>query len=98
MSIKLKKILKENAYLGELPSSKLKKMKWNPVTDKKPINEGLKSNIMQKWDSTKVMMDDLRQFVKSGVEAGGPDLARDIADALKLMSNYALGEYKKSKR
>ena len=45
MSIKLKNILKENAYLGELPSSKLKKMKWNPVTDKQPINEGLKSMI-----------------------------------------------------
>jgi len=29
--MKLKNILKEHAYLGELPSSKLKKMKWNPV-------------------------------------------------------------------
>ena len=86
MSIKLKNILKENAYLGELPSSKLKKMKWNPVTDKQPINEGLKSNIMQKWSSTKVMMDDLWQFIKSGVDAGGSDLASDIADTLKWMS------------
>ena len=37
--MKLKKILKEHAYLGQLPSSKLKKMKWNPVTDKQPVRE-----------------------------------------------------------
>lgn len=38
--MKLKKILKESAYLGELPSSKLKKMKWNPLKEKKqPIKE-----------------------------------------------------------
>ena len=37
--MKLKKIIKENAYLGELPSSKLPKMKWNPLTDKNPVNE-----------------------------------------------------------
>ena len=33
--MKLKKIIQENAYLGELPSSKLLKMKWNPLTGKK---------------------------------------------------------------
>ena len=32
--INLKKLLSENV-LGSLPSSKLMKMKWNPVTDKK---------------------------------------------------------------
>jgi len=31
--MKLKKIITENAFLGELPSAKLMKMKWNPVTD-----------------------------------------------------------------
>ena len=31
--MKLKKIIQESAYLGELPSSKLMKMKWNPVTE-----------------------------------------------------------------
>jgi len=36
--MKLKKIIKEHS-LGELPSSKLKKMKWNPVTDKDPMQE-----------------------------------------------------------
>jgi hypothetical protein len=37
--MKLKKIISENMYLGELPSSKLPKMKWNPLTDKNPVNE-----------------------------------------------------------
>ena len=37
--IKLKRILKENSVLGILPSSKLMKMKWNPLTDPEPMNE-----------------------------------------------------------
>ena len=37
--MKLKSLLNEN-MLGDLPSSKLMKMKWNPVTDKKKkVNE-----------------------------------------------------------
>jgi len=37
--IKLKGILKENSALGILPSSKLMKMKWNPLTEAEPMNE-----------------------------------------------------------
>jgi hypothetical protein len=37
--IKLKGILKENSALGILPSSKLMKMKWNPLTEAEPLNE-----------------------------------------------------------
>jgi len=37
--IKLKGILKENSALGVLPSSKLMKMKWNPLTESEPMNE-----------------------------------------------------------
>ena len=62
------------------------------------LNERIKSNIMQKWDKTDTMMDDLRQFIQEAKDAGGADLVRDIADALKLMTNYAMGEYKKAKR
>tara|TARA_R110000744_G_scaffold103912_3_gene199090 strand:- start:1331 stop:1597 length:267 start_codon:yes stop_codon:yes gene_type:complete len=62
------------------------------------LDEGIKSNIMQKWDTTDTMVNDLRQFVQEATDAGGPDLVRDIADALKLMTNYALGEYKKAKK
>lgn len=39
MMIKLKGILKENSALGVLPSSKLMKMKWNPLTEAEPVNE-----------------------------------------------------------
>ena len=39
IKMKLKSLLNENV-LGALPSSKLMKMKWNPVTDKKDkVNE-----------------------------------------------------------
>ena len=62
------------------------------------IKEGIKSNIMQKWDKVDTIQDDLRQFILSAKDAGGSDLLRDIADTLKLMTNYAMGEYKKSKR
>ena len=82
-----KQNLKENAYLGELPSSKLKKMKWNPVTDKKPVNEGLKSNIMQKWDTTKVIERDLVDFLKSAMDASGEELVQDIQTVLKKVAN-----------
>ena len=34
--MKLKKIIKESHMLGELPSSKLMKMKWNPLTESEP--------------------------------------------------------------
>mgnify|MGYP003679546333 FL=1 len=95
--LKLKNLLGEHV-LGELPSEKLMKMKWNPVTDERPITEGLKSNIMQKWDKEETIMTDLRQFILSAKDAGGSDLLRGIADALKVMSNYAMGEYKKSKK
>ena len=37
MNKKLKKIIQESAYLGELPSSKLKKMKWNPLTEEEDV-------------------------------------------------------------
>jgi len=53
------------------------------------------SNIMQYWDRTDTMINDLREFILAAKDAGGEDLVREIADALKLMTNYAMGEYKK---
>jgi phosphoribosylpyrophosphate synthetase len=72
--------------------------KFNDSQWRRKLDERIKSNIMQKWDKTDTMMDDLRQFILEAKDAGGPDLVRDIADALKLMTNYAMGEYKKAKR
>ena len=56
-----------------------------------------KSNIAKKWGSTNTMMDDLREFITDARDAGGEDLVMDIADALKLMTNYAMGMTKESK-
>ena len=39
-STKLKDMLNEHYILGELPSSKLMKMKWNPITGKTMNEEG----------------------------------------------------------
>jgi|TARA_R110001606_G_scaffold398523_1_gene577788 hypothetical protein len=61
------------------------------------INEDMKSNIMQYWDRTDTMINDLREFILAAKDAGGADLVREIADALNLMTNYAMGEYKKAK-
>ena len=58
-------------------------------------NRNVMSNIMQYWDRTDTMINDLREFILAAKDAGGDDLVREIADALKLMTNYALGEYKK---
>jgi len=86
--MKLKSLLNENV-LGDLPSSKLKKMKWNPVTDREPVNEGLKSNIMQKWDTVQAIQKDLQSFIDSASGAGGEDLVNDIYMALKNSTEYA---------
>ena len=63
----------------------------------KEENKKVMSNIMQYWDRTDTMINDLREFILAAKDAGGEDLVREIADALKLMTNYAMGEYKKLK-
>ena len=95
IKMKLKSLLNENV-LGDLPSSKLMKMKWNPVTDKKSevkeerlTEASLKSNIMQKWDTAQVIQKDLQSFIDSARGAGGEDLVNDIYMALKNSTEYA---------
>ena len=61
----------------------------------KEEDKNVMSNIMQYWDRTDTMINDLREFILAAKDAGGEDLVREIADALKLMTNYAMGEYKK---
>ena len=61
----------------------------------KEEDKNVMSNIMQYWDRTDTMINDLREFILAAKDAGGEDLVREIADALKLMTNYAIGEYKK---
>ena len=40
-NIKLKNLINENHALGVLPSSKLMKMKWNPLTESEPADESI---------------------------------------------------------
>lgn len=73
--MKLKKIV-ESFGLGELPSSKLKPMKWNPVTgetkdtkeepkfDPKSIEEYNETNL--KLVTGMIKQDDLKEFVEYG--------------------------------
>jgi hypothetical protein len=93
--MKLKKIIKESAYLGELPSSKLKKMKWNPVTDKEPVNElnldkrmmGL-VNIQDKRNLADAIGGYVHEFVNDGF--GEKDIQKYMAELVKsyVSSNY----------
>ena len=90
-TMKLKDIIKENG-LGQLPSSKLIKMKTNPLTER-PINRGrvdystmeLRSNIATKWLTTDHMIDDLTQWVQSVANASSTGLTREIGMKLKEM-------------
>ena len=93
--MKLKDLLSENV-LGDLPSSKLMKMKWNPVTDKKSevkeerlTEASLKSNIAQKWDTTRTIQADLKAFIDKAMAASGEELVEDIWAALTASAKYA---------
>ena len=91
MSIKLKKILKENAYLGELPSSKLPKMKWNPLTDKEPLKEeyieSMNLPVMDEHlDGIKELWDDWKKgpmTEKSDIKPAQKELIKFIAGWMK---------------
>ena len=103
-NIKFKKLIKEAAWdhtSGKsLPTLEDVKKAYDEkkAMQEQDLTEGIKSNIMQKWDKVGTIQDDLRQFILKAGDAGGSDLLRDLADTLKVMSNYAMGEYKKSKR
>ncbi|MCP4968963.1 MAG: hypothetical protein GY932_00020 [Arcobacter sp.] len=80
----------------DTPSDKDTKRRKVGIGNALEENKNVMSNIMQYWDRTDTMINDLREFILAAKDAGGEDLVREIADALKLMTNYAMGEYKKS--
>jgi len=88
--------MKADAYGQSMPSGAADQFEHVNEVDYSTMR--LKSNIDQKWDSTDTMMDDLRQYIGSAVAAGGPELGMDIADALKIMTNFANGEVKTAQR
>ena len=97
--MKLKKLLEstpgfKNRKFGDpLPTlASVQQAHMNKVNEADYSTMILKSNIDQTWDSTDVMMDDLRQWIGASVAASGPEMGKDLADALKLMMNFAEGE------
>ena len=91
---------------GKATSAKVRDLMWDLRYEEKNkddkevlLGEGkIKSNIAQTWDSKNTIVNDCYSFILQAVEAGGEDMARDLADSFKLLSNYAMGEYKKAKR
>jgi hypothetical protein len=99
--MQLKQLLSENV-LGALPSSKLMKMKWNPVTGKSSVKEAnadgtiskdepkKRAEMLKKFDS------DLKKLVsKYAAQAGkigGPFREDGIkAEMAKIVNQYYLG-------
>ena len=89
-----KHLLKENV-LGDLPSDKLMKMKWNPVTEEEvpfpdsgaqslsQVDPSYKSNIALKWKSTEDMESDLDKYIMHAKDSGGYDLLDDLVSSLE---------------
>mgnify|MGYP000076524214 CR=1 FL=1 len=102
--INLKDLLNENSpgfegrkFGDALPTLDSVKASYDSKND--TLQEGrIKSNITKTWDDKNTILDDCRNFILEAVDAGGEDMARDLADTFKILSNYAMGEYKKSKR
>ena len=102
-STKLKDMINEHYILGELPSSKLKKMKWNPVTgetmNEDDTNEGkineAKFNISAKSDRFGKMVKDIlkkkpgRKYLTLSYEPSGDEIYGTISDApVKAVSKF----------
>ena len=66
-------------------------------TNKAPkIAEGYKSNITQKWATTKDMQMDLINFINDSYDASGDDLISDIERVINTVHNYIKsGKYEK---
>lgn len=76
--------------------------KWQRLYKEARVKEdystmNLQSNIDQEWDSSDVILDDLRQYIDSATAAGGLEMAQELASTFKLIYNYALGKHKELK-
>jgi len=96
--MKLKDLLNENV-LGAFPSSKLMKMKWNPVTGKKAVKEANSDGTISP-DEDKKRADMLKKFeselnkvvnryIKQADKIGGPFRKDGIkAEMSKIMKRW----------
>ena len=66
------------------------KEQYNRIGGKQLLNEAsLRSNIMQKWNTTSVIKQDLMGFISHAMDAGGEELVEDIYAALIASAKYA---------
>ena len=85
-STSLKSLLSENHALGILPSSKLLKMKWNPLTESEPLEEGASS------EEKRIAM----LAVKKQAKYRSVDIATAIQDQIRALQELA-SDVKKGK-
>ena len=96
--MKLKDLLSEN-ILGDLPSSKLIKMKWNPVTGEKTVKEAnpdgtiskdepkKRAEMLKKFESELNKM--VNKYVSQADKIGGPFRKDGIkAEMSKIMKRW----------
>jgi len=91
-STKLKDMLNEHYILGELPSSKLMKMKWNPVTgetmNEEEVAPKMKTNpFVKQIHSLTNEVDRIETVFKGKDSAGYSHTKRDFKKAKKAIQD-----------
>lgn len=74
----------EEEYMDNKDDAIKKSMKTETIMQEDYSTLKLKSNIAQKWGSSRDMQKDLRQWFEAAVGAGGYDLVDDIVSALEV--------------
>jgi hypothetical protein len=74
----------EEEYMDSKDDAIKKSMKMETIMQEDYSTLKLKSNIAQKWGSSKDMQNDLRQWFEAAYEGGGYDLIDDIVSALEV--------------
>lgn len=86
-STNLTDIISEHHALGVLPSSKLMKMKWNPLKEEEPITEGASE------EEKRIAMNGVRRQAKYR----SVDIATAIQDQIRALKDLAREQAKKEK-
>tara|TARA_B100001093_G_scaffold488970_1_gene526702 strand:+ start:16071 stop:16862 length:792 start_codon:yes stop_codon:yes gene_type:complete len=74
----------EDEYMDSKDAAIKKAMKLETIMQEDYSTMKLKSNIAQKWGSSKDMQKDLRQWFEAAYQGGGYDLIDDIVSALEV--------------
>ncbi len=90
--MKLKSLLNEN-ILGALPSSKLMKMKWNPVTDKSSVKEANADGTISSDEDVK--MDKLMKDLEKEIATFNKKVQKHYKEADKIGGPFRSPGYRK---